>query len=445
MEANYWYYGQIRKIILHTLRIFSNFHVATGTDKDGKPILRRVPVTFMSTDKSALYQINNATDTIIETCPKMVLTISSIKMNNDRAYNPPHEAFETEITEKRWNEETGNYEYDIGNTYSVTRFNPIPIGIEFKLFVLTTLQTQKFELFEQIRTLFVPDLELQTSENPLDWTRVTAIVMTGINYSSKGTENLDSKQLDAMDFTFEVNTNLDTPALIDRSNIIETIVATIYPTDQPEEIYGWDFDEIYRTYYTPHKSSILVKDNTKVILKPGAYENWKKLFNAYGIQYIAEKNNTYLHIKIANNKEVYGTIKFNPNNEMELIWNIEQSSLPQTNLKEIDGIIDPHDYTPNYVNGERYLILSPLGSGSEVWGTLKDENGESLPSIDANCIIEYNGENWILKTNPSQYPQDYYVDDKTDNTLWTWNDEYQCWVDVINGTFREGHWRISQM
>ena len=110
MEANYWYYGQIRKIILHTLRIFSNFHVATGTDKDGKPILRRVPVTFMSTDKSALYQINNATDTIIETCPKMVLTISSIKMNNDRAYNPPHEAFETEITEKRWNEETGNYE-----------------------------------------------------------------------------------------------------------------------------------------------------------------------------------------------------------------------------------------------------------------------------------------------------------------------------------------------
>ena len=76
---------------------------------------------------------------------------------------------------------------------------------------------------------------------------------------------------------------------------------------------------------------------------------------------------------------------------------------------------------------------------------LKDESGESLPSIDANCIIEYNGENWILKTNPSQYPQDYYVDDKTDNTLWTWNDEYQCWVDVINGTFREGHWRISQM
>ena len=444
MEASYWYYGQIRKIILHTLRIFSNFHVATGTDKDGKPILRRVPVQFMSID-SPLYKINNATDTIIETCPKMVLTISQIKMNNDRAYPVPHEPYETEFTEKRWNEETGNYEYDIGNTYAVTRFNPVPIGIEFKLFVLTTLQTQKFELFEQIRTLFVPDLELQTSENPLDWTRVTAIVMTGINYSSKGTENLDSKQLDAMDFTFEVNTNLDTPALIERSNVIETIVTSIYPTNDPEEIYGWDFDEIYRTYYTPHKSNILIKNNKNVLLKPGSYANWAKLFEAYAIQYSNSKLNTYLHIKIANNKEIFGPVSINPLNEMELIWNIDNESLPERNLEPLDKIIDPHDYTPQNIKGERYLILSPLGSGSENWGTLKDENGESLPSIDANCIIEYNGENWILKTNPSQYPQDYYVEDKTDNTLWTWNDEYQCWVDVINGTFREGHWRISQM
>lgn len=445
MEANYWYYGQIRKIILHTLRIFSNFHVSTGTDKDGKPILRRVPVTFASSDKSALYQINNATDTIIPSCPKMVLTISNIKMNNDRAYAVPHEPYETEITEKKWNEETGNYEYDIGNTYSVTRFNPVPIGIEFKLYVLTTLQTQKFELFEQIRTLFVPDLELQTSENPLDWTRVTAIVMTGINYSSRGTDNLDSKQLDSMDFTFEVNTNLDTPSLIERSNIIETIVTSIYPTDNVEETYGWDFDEIYRTYFTPHKSNILVKDNNKVILKPGTYENWKKLFNAYAIQYSPEKNNTYLHVKIFNNKEIYGLIKINPNNDMELLWNIEESTLPQTNLNPINCMIEPHKYQPQNVRGERYLILSPLGSGSQIWGVLKDENDNEIDIVDSNCIIEFNGENWVLKTNPSQNPYEYYVKDDSDNTLWTWNDEYQCWVDVINGTYREGYWRISQM
>lgn len=445
MEASYWYHGQVRKIILHTLRIFSNFCISTGKDKDGKDILRRVPVTFMSTDKSALYQINNATDTVIETCPKMVLTISEIRPNNDRGYSAAYEPYETEITEKAWNEETGNYEYKPGNTYSVTRLNPIPIGITFKLYILTTLQTQKFELFEQIRTLFSPTLELQTSENPLDWSRVTAITLTGINYSSKGTNNLESTQLDSMDMTFDVNTNLDVPSLIDRSNIIETIVTSMYPGNETiEEMYGWEFDEIFRTYYTPHKSSILVSNNRNVILKPGSYANWIKLFNAYGIYYNPGKKDIYLHCKVGN-KEVLGIAKINPLNDMELLWDIEKSTLPETNMADIDEIIDPHNFTPQYKKGERYLIIESIGTKTYTWGILKDTEGNELSSIDANCIIEYDGSNWILMTDPSADPKDYYVKDKTDDSLWTWNDEYQCWVDVINGTFREGYWRISQI
>lgn len=443
MEANYWYHGQIRKIILHTLRIFSNFCISTGKDEKGKDILRRVPVTFMSTDKSALYQINNATDNVIESCPKMVLTISEIKTNSERGYSAPYEPYESEITEKRWNEEKGNYEYDIGNTYSVTRFNPIPIGIVFKLYILTTLQTQKFQLFEQIRTLFSPTLELQTSENPMDWSRVTAITLTGINYSSKGTSNLDGTQLDSMDMTFEVDTNLDTPSLIDKSNVIETIVTSMYPTNSLEDIYGWDFDEVFRRYYTPHKSSILVKNNKDVILKPGAYPNWYKLFNAYALQYDATKNNTYLHCKVGN-KEVLGVVHIDKNDEMKLIWNIEQSTLPETNLDDIKYIIDPHEYEPDNIIGERYLIIKSIGSKSEWWGQFKNDKGDDIPSVDANCIIEYDGNNWIVKTDPSQHPAVYYIKDE-DGDIWTWNDEYQCWTDILNGTFNEGYWRLSQM
>jgi len=445
MEANYWYYGQVRKIILHTLRIFSNFCISTGKDKDGKDILRRVPVTFMSTDKSALYQINNATDTVIETCPKMVLTISEIRPNNERGYAAPYMPYETDVTEKVWNEETGNYEYAPGNNYSVTRLNPIPIGITFKLYILTTLQKQKFELFEQIRTIFSPTLELQTSENPLDWSRVTAITLTGINYSSKGTSNLESTQLDSMDMTFEVDTNLDAPALIDKGNVIETIVSNMYLTGETiEEQYGWEFDEIFRNYYTPHNSSILVKNNKNVILKPGNYSNWIKLFNAYGINYNPEKKNTYLHCKIGR-KEAFGLVNINPLNDMELIWQIEESTLPETTIPNINAIIDPHDFTPENINGKRYLIISSLGNETQLWGQLKDIEGNNISSIDANCIIEYDGSNWVLMTNPSENPLEYYVRDIDDNSLWTWNDEYQCWVDVINGTFREGYWRLSQI
>ena len=47
--------------------------------------------------------------------------------------------------------------------------------------------------------------------------------------------------------------------------------------------------------------------------------------------------------------------------------------------------------------------------------------------------------------DPSQNPAEYYVKNNDDGTLLTWNDEYQEWVDVINGTYREGYWRLSQI
>lgn len=444
MEANYWYHGQIRKIILHTLRIFSNFYISVGKDENGKDKLRRVPVNFMSTDKSALFQMNNATDAVIESCPKMVLTISEIRPNSDRGYAAPYEPYESEFTEKKWNEETGNYEYDVGNTYSVKRLNPVPIGITFKLYILTTLQTQKFQLFEQIRTLFSPTLELQTSENPLDWTRVTAITLTGINYSSKGTSNLDGTQLDAMDMTFEVNTNLDVPALIDKSNVIETIITNIADAESGSDIYGWEFDDVVRTYYTPHQSSIVVKDNKEVILKPGNYANWYKLFKAYAMPYDATKNNTYLHLKLED-REIVGIAHIDIHDNMKLIWNPDMASLPEPNLDPLTAVIDPHNFTPENVKGERYMIVDELGSGSVKWGQLKDINNNDIQKIDSHCIIEYNGENWVLKTDPSQNPAVYYIKNNDDDSLLTWNDEYQEWVDVINGTYQEGYWRLSQI
>ena len=75
-HVGYWYNAQIRTMILHTQRLFSNFYISNGTDENGEDILQRVPCVFMSTDKSAVAMINNNTDTVIESSPKMVLTIS---------------------------------------------------------------------------------------------------------------------------------------------------------------------------------------------------------------------------------------------------------------------------------------------------------------------------------------------------------------------------------
>ena len=142
---------------------------------------------------------------------------------------------------------------------------------------------------------------------------------------------------------------------------------------------------------------------------------------------------------------IFFRCEFDTQDEMKLIWNLDEASLPETNLNNLTAVIDPHNFEPENIVGERYLIVEEIGSGTELWGQLKDINNENLEKIDSNSIIEYNGENWILKLDPSQNPAIYYVKNNDDGTLLTWNDEYQEWIDVINGTYREGYWRLSQI
>ena len=102
-NVNYWYNGQIRKIILHTLRLFSNFYISEGKDENGKDILRRIPCNFMSSDKSAASMLIKNSDTIMQSAPKMILTIQDIKLNNEMSSGSPYYEYESELTEKKFN------------------------------------------------------------------------------------------------------------------------------------------------------------------------------------------------------------------------------------------------------------------------------------------------------------------------------------------------------
>ena len=104
MTANvgYWYNAQIRTLILHTQRLFSNFYISNGLNDNGEEDLRRVPCVFMSTDKSALNLINNNTDTVIESSPKMVLTISELRLNNNLISGSPYHEYISDFNEKKF-------------------------------------------------------------------------------------------------------------------------------------------------------------------------------------------------------------------------------------------------------------------------------------------------------------------------------------------------------
>ena len=450
MVANvgYWYYGQTRNLILHTVRLLSNFYVSNGKKENGDEDLIRVPCTFMSTDKSVLNQINNNSDNVLLSVPKMVLTISEIKLNNDKISGTPYYEYETEITEKQFDENSGNYEYDYGNSYRTKRLNPLPLGITFKLYILTTLQTHKFQLFEQIRMLFSPTAELQTSENPQDWSRLSALVLTGVNYSSRNT-NLDSSQLDSMDLTFELDTNLDAPALVTKNALIENIITELGEGNYVEDILNWGEKDSMRIYHTPSNNFIKVQNNNEIILSPSSnIKNWYQLLKLYNIKYNSLHNDVYVHCLINydtdKKKSLYGPIKIDELNPEKAYWNFNAELLPSENLKPIDAIIDPHSFTPQNVEGERYLLDDDIGNDTKLWGELHNKQSQIIDKIDANCIIEYKNGFWTLMTDPKNEPATYYVRDLSDaKYLYSYNEDYKIWYDVINKKYRTGMWRIS--
>lgn len=460
INTNYWYYGQLRLLILHTLRLFQNFCISEGLDEEGNNILRRVPCVYMSTDKSVLYMLNNATDTVLETCPKMVLAISNVKLNNNLQSGSPYYAYETSITEKKFNPDIGNYEYKEGNSYNITRLNPLPLGVEFKLYILTSMQDQKFQLFEQIRSIFSPTLELQTSENPLDWSRLTAITLTGLNWSTKGTTNLDSTSLDAMDMTFEVNTNLDMPSLIQKERMIEQITQSIGEGSTLEDIMSWSLEDVKRTFYSPSNNRVTAfideKGHQKLKLEPSEKcKDWFELLNKYGIKYNAVTHNVNVNCLTNSNvdirNDIIGCLHIDKNNPQLAEWRIDSATLPSTNVKPVNAIINPHEVTPQNKEGYRYLLCDEISNCSK-WGDfyqiINDEKIK-LPNngyVSENCIIEYKGGHWCLDLDPSQTLGVYYIRDNSDPMkLYTYNNDYKFWVDVVNKSYPVGFWRISQL
>jgi len=456
-NTNYWYYGNIRLMILCVLRLFQNFCISQGKDEDGNDVLKRVPCTFMSTDKSVVYMLNNATDTVLETVPKMILALSNVKLNNDKISGAPYYANETSFTEKKFNPDKGNYEYVPGNSYNVTRLNPLPIGLEFKLYILTTMQDQKLQLFEQIRSMFSPTLEIQTSENPLDWSRVTAITLTGLNWSSKGTTNLDSTSLDAMDMTFEIDMNLDMPTVVQKQCMIEQIEENIGDGNSLDDIMSWDLNDVTTIYHNPSRNSVelFVDDETgrqRIKLNPSPIANtWYDIFRLYEFVYDPYNRKILVTCTSDSNLDkkstIVGTLIIDKKHPNEALFNVDDSFIPEANLKAVDDIIDPHDYKPLDVVGTRYLITEDI-SNCELWGTFINTDGSELSineKIPANSIIELTKDGWWLELDPKKQMGIWFIRNNSSPIhLYTYNNQYNIWTDVINKKYNVGQWRIAQ-
>lgn len=455
VDTNYFYSARLYKLILHTLRLFSDYQISIGVDENGDPILRRVPVVYMSSDKSALTLLNKGSSSTLQTFPTMILALSNVKLNQQYDAGPVYEESEVSVTEKKFDEETGEYIDQPGNSYNIVRLNPVPIGLNFTLYVLTTSQNQKFQLFEQIRAIFARELDLQTSENALDLCRLSTIRLADINWTSRGTSGLDSSQIDSMDLSFEVNAYLDLPAIVTRQTLIEKIVTNIGQLDE-EALPMWSLEDVTRTFHIPNNMRLKLSYDEKThnqyaeVYGANGVESWLDVFKRFNINYTSDNSNVQIHCTSTRNLEheftFIGTVEVNESTPYKAKIIINEDTLPSTTLDNVEAIIDPHHFTPVKSLNMRYLLDEELPLQTSLFGTILTMDGYPYPydPIPASSILEWYNGNWCVALNPQVNTGNYFLrDNENIQYLYTYNTDHKIWVDAINGTYSPMSWKLS--
>lgn len=287
MKLDYYYDGQFHRELTHLIRLFSGFTVQNGVDDEGKPRYREVPVRYADISKMAAYIINSGSENIINSAPIMTISVESLNVDrkSTRSNADDISVFATNKTDDK-----GNYIQEIDKMYKVTRHNPVPYKFVFNLNIWTTQLQAKMELWEQICTLFAPSVQMQMSNNPLDWTSIENVELVDTTFSTRGVPQGNDTDLDIAVFKFETTIWFSLPAKVEKPKLINQI-NTNMTTYVPEKDMNFDFEDPIVDVFTPKNLGIGTEEQTDNIFEitlisqsgspkadTGGIYSWKKYF-----------------------------------------------------------------------------------------------------------------------------------------------------------------------
>lgn len=462
-QQQFFYDGQIRRFIQQFVRLISGFQVEFGQDRNGNRTLQRVPVFYGDSSRQAMAIIQGNTENALPTVPAMAVYISNLQYDRNRVQDPSFVG-KMHIRQRAYNDETGIYEHTQGNAFTIERLMPVPHTLELKVDIWTSNTEQKLQLIEQMSILFNPELEIQSTDNYVDWTSLSMVLRTGLNWSSRSVPVGPDNPIDVATFTFEIPIWLSAPAKVKKLGVIQKIISTIHDSNGDLDAAIWNNTNLLgqRQYFTPLDYGVLLIGNTLKLLKVsefadprdptletqtkvGTRDNWTNLIGMYG-----DLTNGVSQIRLSNpdGSEIVGTVSFHPTDDSLLIFNADIDTYPANTLDPIDAIVDPRKNTAvamasSAVAGTRYLILNSIGDPGNVLGTgpaaWRGSNGLDLYA-SANDIIEYNGTHWVVSFDSGGSNSVQYVSNLNTGIQYKW--DLNQWVKSWEGEYKNGEWTL---
>jgi len=441
-NLDYWYDEQIKRYLIQLVRVFSNFKVKENTSNGVH--YNRVPARYGDISRMVAHILRNNSENAINSAPQITLSIQSIQPARDRIQEP-YFVDTKQVAEREWNKEENVYTSEQGNLYTTKRYMPVPYNMSLQVDVWTTNTDTKLQILEQIFVIFNPSIQLQSNDNPLDWSSVFEVEMTDINWSSRTLPQGVDENLDIATLTFAVPIWISPPAKVQRQKIIQQILTDIHNTNSVADL---GFDSAYYDFFgqldadstiivAPNDYRVRLQGGTATLVDPqGNVAEWGDIINQLGE--ISETSRLELNTTDDHEdrtKMVIGGVTANPLSGASLIFNLDNDTLPSNTLTPLTKIINPHSNRPGIGlppqdSTQRYLITEDITPSYTEWGI----------TASANDIIAFDGVKWYVDFDSDNQTDQEWVVNSFTNKQYTWKDS--AWISSHEGTYNPGYWRL---
>lgn len=452
--AQFWYDQQIRRYLLQFVRIFNGFQIQSGQKNAGgtsSQVYRTVPMRYADMSRMVAHVLRGNTENALNSTPFMTCHVANLNVARERRHDPKLISSQ-QIQERKYDSLNDQYTAELGNTYTVDRYMPVPYDLTINVDIWSSNTEQKLQILEQILTLFNPTVEIQANTNPLDWTNITVVELIDIQWSSRSVPQGVDSQLDISTLIFQVPIWINPPAKVKKQSIIHSIINRIHLDDNLTDLeydknmqdFFEQFSNLEEIVVTPQDAQVNVTGNTVSLLNAhGINEgySWKEFFEQYGE---FQASTSKLKLRRSENiedstQDIVGTIAYNPTNDNQLIFTIDSATLPTNTQNAVLKIIDPKKNYPGDGTlagqqvGQRYLIINDINQGSQNWGTVV---------ASANDIIEFDGIQWQVSFDASVNGSTVqYVTNTATNFQYKWTGTE--WIDTYQGTYKPGYWILN--
>ena len=455
--ADHFYDGQVRRYLTQFMRVMSNFSY-----KDAKGKLTQIPVRYGDMNRQVASLLKKNSENTIPSAPFIACYIKDIQFDRPRLQDPTFVST-INIRERAYDENGQEYLNTQGANYTVERIMPSPYLLTFSADIWTTNTDQKFQLWEQLAVLFNPSLEIQTTDNYIDWTSLSVLTLENQVWSSRSIPQGVEQDIDILNMTFSAPIWITPPAKVKKLGIITKIISNVFAV--PTGSIQTDYNNPYAVELFGEPSStvtvtlgnyeLLVMNNVArlisnqgedydVVANTSPQTSWIRLLDLYPGQFRAGLSQ--IRLTKPDGNEIVAYVSLDPLDEFKMVMNIDGDTIPSNTIiagrGTVDAIINPETFNPlsTRTTGKRYLILESINSsntfGPDAWVT---DTGAGF-SANANDIIEWNGTAWSVVFNSQAATAVTYITNSYTGVQYKW--DLESWSKSFEGVYTNNAWRL---